>query len=102
MGIVSTARLIREQSGSKSTGLTPGAKVVDAAAVGLEGVEGESIGSKGSTAHCGPEIPLSALAPKFPHPTQPPTVEDDSSLNNTHVLSTQPWHSLVSASGLHP
>lgn len=26
-----------------STGLTPGAKVVDAAAVGLEGVEGESI-----------------------------------------------------------
>jgi hypothetical protein len=47
MGIVSTASLIREQSGSRSTGLTPGAKVVDAAAVGLEGVEGESIGSKG-------------------------------------------------------
>jgi hypothetical protein len=81
---LSPLRDLSESSQNKPTGLTPGAEVVDAAAVGLEGIEGESISSKESTAHCGPEIPLSALASKFPHPTQPPTVEDDSSLILKH------------------
>src|SRR5258708_21809402 len=72
------------------SGLTPGAKVVDAAAVGLEGVEGESIGIQGSTAHRGPGIPPAASAPRFPTPaSQPPTVEDSSLiLTHSHPLNT--------------
>jgi hypothetical protein len=71
-------REIRE----KLTGLTPGANVVDDAG-GLDGVEGESIGVKGSSAESGPETPLSALALNFPHPAQQPTDGRDSSLNIT-------------------
>ena len=52
---------------NRSTGLTPGAEVVDAAAVAFED---ESISSKGSTEYDGPAVPPSAFASKFPHPTQ--------------------------------
>jgi hypothetical protein len=60
---------------------------------------------QGSTAHCGPEIPLSAWAPKFPHPSQPPTDEDSSLIvKHPHPLNTlmaffglRKWSTPVSA-----
>lgn len=93
----------QRESGSRSMRLTPGAEVVGAAAVGLEGgVEDESIDSKARPRTAGRKY-RSRHYPKNSH-TQPNRRRSrtaHSSLNS-HILSTHPWRSLVSESGLHP
>jgi hypothetical protein len=88
-------KILSERNQKQSGRLTPGANVVDDAAVGLEGVEGVSIGVKARPHTAGREH---RSRPNFPHPAQ----RRRSTAHSTTSSPTHPWHSSVSASGLHP
>jgi hypothetical protein len=103
---LSPLRDLSESSQSMSTALTPGAKGGRRCGgrFGRWRRWDESIGSKARLAHCGPEILALGISPEHSH-TQPNRRHRSWTaqliVKHPHLLNT-PWHSLVSASGLHP